>query len=63
MEKTVRKFRPFKEAENADYEYYRALSRNEKSTTAAELQHAREPRYGTVDRSARFHPLTEHEQC
>jgi hypothetical protein len=30
MEKIVRKFRSFEEADNADYEYYRTLSGNEK---------------------------------
>jgi len=30
MEKIVRKFHSFEEADNADYEYYRALSGNEK---------------------------------
>ena len=37
MEKVVQKFRSFDEAENADYDYYRTLSGNEKLQLLLEL--------------------------
>jgi hypothetical protein len=63
MEKIVRKFRSFEEADNADYEYYRTLSGNEKLQLLLDLIMPENPDAATVERSARVHPLTEHEQC
>ena len=63
MGKIVRKFRSFEEEENAEYDYYRALSGNEKLQLLLDLimpEHADE---AVIERSARVHPLTEHEQC
>ena len=37
MEKVIRKFHSFDEADNADYEYYRTLSGNEKLQILLEL--------------------------
>ena len=63
MEKIVRKFHSFEEADNADYEYYRALSGDEKLQLLLDLIMPENPDATTVERSARVHPLTEHEQC
>jgi len=63
MEKIVRKFRSFKEADNADYNYYRALSGNKKLQLLLDLIMPENPDAAAVERSARVHPLTEHEQC
>jgi hypothetical protein len=63
MEKTVRKFRSFEEADNADYEYYRTLSGNEKLQLLLDLIMPENPDAATVERSARVHPLTEHQPC
>ena len=63
MDKIVHKFRSFEEADNADYEYYRALSGNEKLQLLLDLIMPENPDAATVERSARVHPLTEHEQC
>ena len=62
MEKIVRKFHSFEEADNADYEYYRALSGDEKLQLLLDLIMPENPD-AAVERSARVHPLTEHEQC
>ena len=63
MEKIVRKFRSFEEADDADYEYYRTLSGDEKLQLLLDLIMPENPDAATVERSARVHPLTEHEQC
>ena len=63
MEKIVRKFRSFEEADDADYEYYRALSGDEKLQLLLDLIMPENPDAATVERSARVHPLTEHGQC
>ena len=63
MEKIVRKFRSFEEADNADYEYYRTLSGNEKLQILLDLIMPENPDAAVIERSARVHPLTEHEQC
>jgi hypothetical protein len=63
MEKIVHKFRSFEEADNADYEYYRALSGNEKLQILVYLIMPENPDAAVIERSARVHPLTEHEQC
>ena len=63
MEKVVRKFRSFDEADEADYEYYRGLSGNEKLQILLELITPENPDAAVIERSARVHPLTEHEEC
>jgi hypothetical protein len=63
MEKIMRKFLSFEEADNADYEYYRTLSGNEKLQLLLDLIMPENPDAATVERSARVHPLTEHQPC
>jgi hypothetical protein len=63
MEKIVRKFRSFEKADDADYEYYRTLSGNEKLQLLLDLIMSENPDAATVERSARVHPLTEYQQC
>ena len=63
MEKVVRKFRSFDEADNADDEYYRALSGDEKLQMLLELIMPENPDAAVIERSARVRPLTEHEEC
>jgi hypothetical protein len=63
MEKIVRKFRSFEEADNADYDHYRTLSGNEKLQLLLDLIMPENPDAATVERSARVHPLTEYKPC
>ena len=63
MEKVVQKFRSFDEAEAAEHEYYSTLSGNEKLQILLELIIAENPDEAVIERSARIHPLTEHEEC
>ena len=63
MEKVVRKFHSFDDADNADYEYYRTLSGDEKLQILLELIMPENPDAAAIERSARVHPLTEHEEC
>ena len=63
MEQVVRKFRSFDEADDADDDYYRALSGNEKLQILLELIMPENPDAAVIERSARVHPLTEHEEC
>jgi hypothetical protein len=63
MERVVRKFSSFDEADNADYEYYRTLSGNEKLQILLELIMPENADAAVIERSARVHPLTEHEEC
>jgi len=63
MERVVRKFRSFDEADDADDEYYRALSGNEKLQILLDLIMPENPNAAVIERSARVHPLTEHEEC
>lgn len=63
MERVVRKFSSFDDADNADYEYYRTLSGNEKLQILLELIMPEIPDAAVIERSARVHPLTEHEEC
>jgi hypothetical protein len=63
MEKIVRKFRSLEEADNADYDYYRILSGSEKLQLLLDLIMPENPDAATVERSARVHPLTDHEPC
>ena len=63
MERVVQKFSSFDEADNADYEYYRALSGNEKLQILLDLIMPENPDAAVIERSARVHPLTEHEAC
>jgi len=63
MLKVVRKFHSFEEEENAEFEYYGALSGNEKLQILLELILPENPDEAIIERSARVHPLTEHEEC
>ena len=63
MEIVVRKFSSFDDADNADYEYYRTLSGNEKLQLLLELIMPENPHAAVIERSARVYPLTEHEEC
>jgi len=61
MQKVVRKFHSFAEAEEAEYAYYGALSGDEKLQMFLELIMPENPDAATIERSARVHRLTEHE--
>ena len=63
MEKIVRKFHSFDEADDADDEYYRTLSGDEKLQMLLELIMPENPDAAVIERSARVHPLTEHQEC
>ena len=63
MEKVVQKFRSFEEADNADYDYYRNLSGNEKLQLLLALIMPENPYAATIERFARVHPLTHHKEC
>jgi len=63
MQKIVRKFRSFEEAEDAEYAYYGSLSGDEKLQILLELILPEDPDEAIIERSARVHPLTEHEEC
>jgi hypothetical protein len=51
MQKIVCKFRSFEEADNADYEYYRTLSGNEKLQLLLDLIMPENPDAAAVERS------------
>lgn len=63
MQKIVRKFHSFIEEENAEYEDYRTLSGNKKLEILLALITPENPDETIIERSARVHPLTEHEEC
>ncbi|MGH7962442.1 MAG: hypothetical protein ACRERD_11555 [Candidatus Binatia bacterium] len=63
MQKIVRKFRSFDEAENAEDAYYGALSGDERLQILLELILPENPYEAIIERSARVHPLAEHEEC
>jgi len=57
MEKVVRKFHSFDQADEADYEYYRALSGNEKLQMLLDIIMPENPDASVIERSARVYPL------
>jgi hypothetical protein len=63
MQKVVRKFRSFTEEENSEYEHYRTLSGNEKLQLLLDLIMPENSDEAVIQRSARVHPLAEHEEC
>ena len=63
VQKVVRKFRTFEEAEEAEFAYYKALSGDEKLQLFLELITAEDPNAAVIARSVRVYPLTEHEAC
>ncbi len=63
MQKVIRKFHSFAEAEEAEYAEYRALSGNEKLQILLELIMPENPDAAIIERCARVHRLTEHEEC
>ena len=62
MEQVVRKFRSFDEADDADDEYYRALSGNEKLQILLELIMPENPDAAVIERSAWVYPLAQLEK-
>lgn len=62
MEKVVRKLHSFDEADEADDEYYRTLSGNEKLQMLLELIMPENPDAAVIERSARVYPLSELEE-
>ena len=63
MEKVVRKFTSFEAADDAEFEFYRGLSGNEKLQMLLELIMPEDPNAAVIERSARVHSLTQHEEC
>jgi len=59
MEKVVRKFHSFDQADEADYEYYRTLSGNEKLQILLDLIMPENPDGSVIERFARVYPLGE----
>ena len=63
MQKIVRKFHLAEDSDAADYMDYRDLSGNEKLQILLELIMPEDPNAAVIERSARIHPLAEHEEC
>jgi len=63
MQKVVRKYHLFEDTEAADYADYRDLSGNEKLQILIDLTMPENPNAAIIERSARIHPLAEHEEC
>jgi hypothetical protein len=63
MQKIVRKFKLPQDTEAADLADYRDLSGNEKLQILLELIMPENPDAAIIERSARIHPLAEHEEC
>ena len=62
MEKVVRKFHSFDEADDADYEYYRTLSGDEKLQMLLDLIMPENPDAAVIERSAQVYPLAQLEK-
>ena len=56
MEKVVRKFESFDDADDADYERFRVMSGNEKLQILLDLIMPENPDGAIIERSARVHP-------
>jgi hypothetical protein len=63
MERVVQKFSSFQEADDADEKYYRALTGDQKLQILLELIMPENLDAAVIERSARVHPLTEHQEC
>ena len=63
MEKIVRKFHLSEDIEAADLEEYRLLTGNDRLQILLELIMPENPNDTVIERSARLHPLAEHEEC
>lgn len=63
MQTIVRKFHLFEDTEAAEYAEYRNLTGNEKLQILLELILPENPNEAIIERSARIHPLAEHEEC
>jgi hypothetical protein len=63
MEKIVRKFYLSEDTEAADLAEYRVLTGNERLQILLELIMPENPNDAIIERSARVHPLAEHEEC
>jgi hypothetical protein len=57
MEKVVQKFDSFDAAEDADLEYYRGLTGNQRLALLLDLIMPSDPNEGVIERSARVYPL------
>ena len=62
MEKVVRKFHTFDEADEADDEFYRALSGDEKLQMLLDLIMPENPDAAVIERSAWVYPLAQLEK-
>jgi hypothetical protein len=63
MEKIVRKFHLSEDTEASDLEEYRVLTGNDRLQILLELIMPENPNDAIIERSARLHPLAEHEEC
>jgi hypothetical protein len=63
MQTIVRKFHLFEDTEAAEYAEYRNLTGNERLQILLELIMPENPNEAIIERSARIHPLAEHEEC
>ena len=63
MEKIVRKFKSFDEADQADDDYYRSLSGNQRLAILLELIMPENPDAASIEQCARVYPLTKQEEC
>jgi len=63
MQTIVRKFHLFEDTEAAEYAEYCNLTGNERLQILLELIMPENPNEAIIERSARIHPLAEHEEC
>jgi hypothetical protein len=63
IEKVVCKYHLSEDTEAADCADYRDLSGNEKLQILIDLITPENPDAAIIERSARIHPLAEHEEC
>jgi hypothetical protein len=61
MEKIVRKYSSFEDAENADIDYYASLEHEKKLELLIKLIYGSEKPDGIVERCVRIYPLAEQE--
>jgi hypothetical protein len=60
VEKVVRKFNSFQEADEATLNYYASLTPEQRLQLLLDLIMPEDPNEGTIQRSVRIYPLTEH---
>ena len=61
MEKTIKKYSSFEEAEKADIEYYSSLGYEKKLDLLIKLIYGSEKPNGTIERCVRIYPITKQE--